>query len=77
MTAMLVAILALSGLAFGMLGYFTGKKHKPEQKYQLIITVAFCLVLATVDVLSGFKIGMSHILGPWLIGVGVGFLRRT
>jgi hypothetical protein len=76
MSILLLAVLALSALAFGLLGYVSGKRNSPELRFPLVFAVVLCVIIAAADVLSGFKIGMSHIVGPWLIGVGAGFLRR-
>jgi hypothetical protein len=77
MIALLIAVVAAAAVAFGLLGYITGRRYKPETRGLLWFVMALVLVAILADVASGFQLGMSHILGPWLFGVGVGLLRYT
>jgi hypothetical protein len=75
-TILPLAVLALAALAFGTLGYSGARYVKPETKWPLRIAVALATCVAVVDIISGFKLGMFAVIGPWLFGVGLGTLLR-
>lgn len=71
-----LVVLALAALAFGGLGYTATRYQKPELKWPVRFAVALALCVAVVDIISGFKLGMSAVIGPWLFGIGLGTLAR-
>ena len=75
-TILPLLVLTIAALAFGTLGFSATRYAKPEMKWPIRLAVAVALCVAAVDLVSGFKLGMYAVVGPWLFGAGVGVLCR-
>lgn len=69
------ALRALVAVGFGGLGYFSGSSSQRHNDSLLLIG-AIVIAIGIVGSLAVGDGGMAWILTPWLVGLGIGWLRR-